>query len=96
MSERISMAEWSKHFIELLEGMQVKKVTGWGIELEREEIEEISREEFKGLIRKLKGGKAPWRDGLISEVWKYCGEQVEEWARRMCNRVWRGEEWPEE
>ena len=35
-------------------------------------------------------------DGIGNEVWKYGGVEVEEWLWRICNRVWRGEGWPEE
>lgn len=44
----------------------------------------------------MKVNKAIGIDGIVNEVWKYGGKKTEEWIRRLCNRVWRGEEWPEE
>lgn len=36
------------------------------------------------------------KDEIPNEVWKYGGEEMKEWAWEICNRVWRGEGWPEE
>ncbi|XP_025163183.1 uncharacterized protein LOC112590540 [Harpegnathos saltator] len=47
-------------------------------------------------MKKLKDNKAVGGDEIPNEAWKYGGERMEEWIREMCNRVWRGEEWPEE
>lgn len=35
-------------------------------------------------------------DRIVNEVWKYGGKKTEEWIRRFCNKVCRGEGWPEE
>lgn len=32
---------------------------------------------------------------MANEIWKYGGERVKEWSWRFCNRVWKGEGWPE-
>jgi len=34
-------------------------------------------------------------DGIPNEVWKYGGEELEEWIREFCNGVWKGEGWLE-
>jgi hypothetical protein len=34
-------------------------------------------------------------DGIPGEVWKYGGEELEEWVWRFCERIWNGEGWPE-
>ncbi|XP_025154644.1 uncharacterized protein LOC112588552 [Harpegnathos saltator] len=36
------------------------------------------------------------KDGILNEVWKYGGEEIEKWAWEVCRRVWEGEEWPED
>ena len=56
---------------------------------------EIGREEIGKVIRNLKDGKVAGGDGIPNEVWKYGGSEVEEWLWGICNRVWRGEGWPE-
>jgi len=35
-------------------------------------------------------------DEIPSEVWKYGGEEMRRWAWGICNRIWKGEDWPEE
>ena len=57
---------------------------------------EIRREEIRRVIRNLKEGKAGGGGGIRSEVWKLGGPEVEECLFLLCNRVWRGEGWPEE
>lgn len=29
-------------------------------------------------------------------MWKFGGEEIEEWVWRVCNGVWKGEGWPED
>lgn len=38
--------------------------------------EEISREELRQVIRKLKDGKAMGEDGIPNKEWKYGGEDL--------------------
>lgn len=35
-------------------------------------------------------------DEIPNEVWKYGGEEMKMWTWRMCNKIWKGEGWPEE
>ncbi|XP_011862008.1 PREDICTED: uncharacterized protein LOC105558746 [Vollenhovia emeryi] len=65
----------------------------WAME-ERSEPE-ISREEIRNVVRNLKNNKATGEDEIPNEAWKYGGEKIEEWIEKMCNRIWRGEGWPE-
>lgn len=46
------------------------------------------------MIRKLKNGKSAGGNDIVNEVWKYEGGEVREWE--ICNRIWKGESWPEE
>lgn len=50
----------------------------------------------KGEVRRtIKNGKAVGGDGIPGKVWKYGGEEVEEWVWRFSNKVWKEEGWPE-
>lgn len=69
---------------------------GKGKGKDREEEEEITREEIDKAIERAKEGKAPGGDGITNDVWRYGGEGAREWVWRVCNRVWRGEGWPED
>jgi len=51
------------------------------------EEKEISKEEIRLVIRKMKDGKAAGLDGLPGEVWKYGGEEMIEWIWSFCNKV---------
>lgn len=62
----------------------------------KDEEMEISREEIREAIGNLRVRKAAGRDEVPDEVWKYGGEEVEEWVWRYCNGVWKGGGWPEE
>lgn len=43
---------------------------------EGDEEEDISREEFDRVIKKLKIGKSTGGDDTVNEVWKFGGEEV--------------------
>jgi len=47
-------------------------------------------------LRKVKDGKALGVYGVLGEAWKYGGEGMEKWVWKMCNKIWKGEGWPEE
>ncbi|KAL6433514.1 hypothetical protein ACFW04_006544 [Cataglyphis niger] len=53
-----------------------------------DEEESISRSEIRAVIGRLKDNKAVGTDGIPAEVWKYGGENMEEWIWKICNRVY--------
>lgn len=58
-----------------MEGSQEKQKEG----KRRGERNGINKEEVKTVIVKLKDKKAVEVDGIPAEVWKYGGQEVEEW-----------------
>lgn len=95
VKEGIEMKEWEEHFRKILGGVE------WRVRMEgerrgEEEEEEISREEIGRAISKMKEGKAAGGDGIVNEVWKHGGKETKEWLWEICNKVWKGEGWPEE
>jgi hypothetical protein len=95
INDGIEEEEWKEHFMRLLGGVEHRVREGDGKRGEGEE-EEISREEIREAINKIKDGKAAGANGVPGEVWKYGGERVTEWIIEFCNRVWKGEGWPED
>lgn len=91
--QKISMEEWRKHFNKLLEGVEE-----WKKERREDEGEEEIREErlSREEVRELKSGKAAGSDGLVNEMWKYGGAELEAATWKLCDRVWEGERIPEE
>lgn len=49
--------------------------------------ERIGRGEILVAIKRLKDGKAAGIDGILGEVWKYGGEEVERWVKVLLNRI---------
>ncbi|XP_077280504.1 uncharacterized protein LOC143907534 [Temnothorax americanus] len=96
VNEGISMQEWDGYFKELLGGVNGRVVMGTRRRERREEEEEIRREEVWEVVKKLRERKALGSDGIPNEVWKFGREVVKEWLWEVCNRVWKGEGWPED
>lgn len=57
---------------------------------------DLERVEINSVISKLKDDKAMGIDGIPNEVWKYGGEEIREWVWKVCNKIWKGEGWPED
>jgi len=97
VDQRIKMKDWERHFKELLGGVE-ERLRGKRNKRKREEDreEDISKEEIDWAIRKMKEKKAAGGDGITNEVWKYGGNEARKWIGEICNRVWRGEGWPED
>ena len=95
VNEGISKEEWKEYFMGLLGGVENRLRMG-GEEDRRKELEEgISKEEMRGVIRKVKEGKAMGGDDIPHEAWKFGGEKAVDIAWEMCKRVWEGEGWPQ-
>lgn len=54
---------------------------------EEERESEISKEELRNAIKRLKDGKAAGLDGVPAEVWKYGGGRMKDWICGFCNKV---------
>ena len=81
---------WKKYFEWLLNVDDARRAeptkSGIGMmqELANGELE-ISVEDVRKAIKKLKGGKSPGVDGITSEMLKCDNECLLEWPRRVCN-----------
>ncbi|XP_067214151.1 uncharacterized protein [Linepithema humile] len=97
VNEGIGMLDWKEHFMRILGGVEGRVVRGGerSGQGEGKEEEEIDREEIRRALRTIRDGKAAGIDEIPAEVWKYGGEELEEWVWGFCNRVWKGEGWPE-
>lgn len=72
IQEDISMEEWKRHFMRLLEGSEKdKREEAEKRNLEGDQEEDIRDEEIEEQIKKLKKKKAAGTDGIESEVWRY-------------------------
>ena len=88
---------WREHFSELLEG----DGRGIGMALEEREIEEglvdeITEDEIRGAIARLKRGKAAGVCGIQGEMVKAGGDTVVRWLHLIFNMVWKTGKAPED
>ena len=56
-----------------------------GVNQNARHLLEVSVEDVRKAVKKIKNGKAPGVDGITSEMLKYGGESVIEWLTRVCN-----------
>lgn len=75
INEIIEEEEWKEHFMRLLGRVESKVRKGEGKDRRYEE-KEISVEEVREAINKLKDEKAAGIDGIPGEVWKYGEEDM--------------------
>jgi len=54
------------------------------------EERDISKEEIRLIISKIKEGKAAGLDGLPGEIWKYGGEEMVEWHGVFVTKFGKG------
>ncbi|TGZ53811.1 hypothetical protein DBV15_10472 [Temnothorax longispinosus] len=93
VSKEIPMESWRQHFMGVLEWTDERI-----LEKERRggnDEEDLTDDEIKKQIRKLRRGKAAGPDGIRNEAWKFCKRQVRERLKEVIKGVWRGEGWPD-
>ena len=71
------------------------KVKGEKGKKKKDEGNGISREEVNDAIARMKRNKATGEDDMDIEAVKHGGEGVRKEIWKICNKVWRGEGWPE-
>ncbi|XP_011163688.1 uncharacterized protein LOC105198616 [Solenopsis invicta] len=92
------MKEWVEYFKGLLGGVE-KRVVGRTRREKREDEgnkKELSKKEIEKAIGRAREGKAAGGDEIPGEVWKYEEERLEEAIWKICDRVWKCEEWIED
>lgn len=62
----------------------------------KEEIEDITKEELIETLKKLKRAKAPGEDGIENKAWRFMPKEIGEEFWKLINRVWKGEGIPGE
>lgn len=68
VSREIEMREWKKYFMELLGGIEERVVRGGEGKKRAGGEKDISREEIKGVLRKIKERKATGMDKIPGEI----------------------------
>ena len=79
------MARWKEHFESLFQ--EVEDAEQPDLEMGQKSDKEISEEEVRRAVSRLKGGKAPGTCGIMPEMLK-AGEVVIERLVQLFNEVW--------
>ncbi|KAL0100533.1 hypothetical protein PUN28_019683 [Cardiocondyla obscurior] len=77
--EKVEMWKWEEYFKNIMEGVDYRVVKRRREEKEEMEGEELSKEEVKKTLKKIKEEKAVGGDGIPGEVWKYGRKKEEDW-----------------
>lgn len=97
VDKSIPKEQWREHFRKQYVVKEDREEEGeWREEKPKEEIEEITIEEIRETIRRLKNKKAPGHDGITNEAWKRGGEVLEKELKEIIYEIWKGGEMPEE
>jgi len=97
VDENISMEEWERHFLELLEGGRgTGEQTGEKRRMEGDQEEELREKEIGIQLRKIKRKKATGVDDNAGEAWLYSNGWIKERLKNLIKRIWKGEGFPEE
>ncbi len=88
---------WREYFQELLNVEDVEVDEERNLDIQEEQGEnpnEISIEEVKEALKKMRSGKAPGDDELPIELFKAAGEECVEWMRYIFSNAWKEEKVP--
>lgn len=91
VEEDISIEEWRRHFVSVLEGREEDGRGKTGKRsLEDDQEEELNDEEIEKQIRKMKRKKAAGADGTEGEAWIYSRKKIRTKLKEVAGRKGRG------
>ncbi|KAG7470479.1 hypothetical protein JOB18_047048 [Solea senegalensis] len=90
------MGGWKEYFEELMNEENEREQRVEEVTTVNHEVAEISKDEVRGALKRMKNGKAVGPDDIPVEVWKCLGEEAVEFLVRLFNRILESEGMPEE
>ncbi|XP_070162472.1 golgin subfamily A member 6-like protein 22 [Polyergus mexicanus] len=102
IDENIDLESWNSHFMELLGGTKERRIMEEdrreeeGIGKNKQEVEEITKEELMKQLKRLKRGKAPGENGIENEAWRLMPKEIREVFLKLLNKIWKEGRMPEE
>ena len=83
------LSRWSEYFEVLLNvedrrEAEMNDIEVEGVDRRLRMLIEVTEEDVRRAIKRLKNGKSPGVDGITSEMLRYGGESVVEWLTRVC------------
>ena len=96
MEEEKVKQRWKEYFYDLLNQENPRERREMRTEETKRDVEDISVEEVRAGLRKMKKGKAQGPDGIPVEVWIAIGNKGVEFLVNFFNRLQQGEKMPDE
>ncbi|MFY0383419.1 RNA-directed DNA polymerase, partial [Bacillus sp. YIM B13582] len=95
-SEESVLRRWREYFEQLMNEENQRERRLDDVELVKQEVDRISKEEVRAAIKRMKSGKSVGPDDIPVEAWRCLGEMAVEFLTRLFNRILEGERMPEE
>ena len=95
-SEESVLRRWKEYFEELMNRENERERRLNDVERVNQEVGEISMNEVRMAMKKMKNGKAVGPDNIPVEAWRCLGEMAVRFFTRLFNRILNGERMPEE
>ena len=91
ISSETVLKRWKEYFEKLMNEENDRDSRTEDVDVVNEEVNCVSREKVKNVLRKMKKGKAIGPDELPVEVWKCMGKMGIKFLTRLFNRLLMGE-----
>ncbi|KAI5089396.1 hypothetical protein C0J45_20804 [Silurus meridionalis] len=95
-SEESVLRRWREYFEQLMNEENHRERRLEDVELVKQDVDRISKEEVRAAIKRMKSGKSVGPDDIPVEAWRCVGEMAVEFLTRLFNRILEGEKMPEE
>ncbi|KAI5609347.1 protein kinase C-binding protein NELL2-like [Silurus asotus] len=95
-SEESVLRRWREYFEQLMNEENQRERRLDDVELVKQDVDRISKEEVRAAIKRMKSGKSVGPDDIPVEAWRCLGEMAVEFLTRLFNRILEGEKMPEE
>lgn len=94
ITENIGIESWKRHFMEIPKGAEERTIMEEEKGIEEEggleksgEEEEITKEEVVKQLRRLKNAKAPGKNGIENEAWRWMPKETGEVLLQLLNKM---------
>ncbi|KAI5624691.1 hypothetical protein C0J50_15497 [Silurus asotus] len=94
-SEESVLRRWREYFEQLMNEENERERGLDDVELVKQDVDKISKEEMRAAIKRMKSGKSVGPDDIPVEAWRCLGEMAVEFLTRLFN-ILEGERMPEE
>ncbi|KAI5089302.1 histone H4 transcription factor [Silurus meridionalis] len=95
-SEESVLRRWREYFEQLMNEENQRERRLDDVEMVKQDVDKISKEEVRAAIKRMKIGKSVGPDDIPVEAWRCLGEMAVGFLTRLFNRILEGEKMPEE